>query len=519
MQIRRALLSVANKEGLVEFAQALVEQGIELIATGGTLALLKAQQLPVRSVTELTGFPEIMDGRVKTLHPNIHAAVLARRGQDDSVLTEHNIDPIDLLVVNLYPFAATIADPSCTLEQAIENIDIGGPAMIRAAAKNHRFVGVLVDPTDYPKVGTELAQGQLTTTTAFRLATKAFAHCAQYDSVISHYLAGLATDQQQPFPPLLNSQWLRQRSLRYGENPHQQAAFYRPQQLIAGTLASAQQLQGKPLSYNNITDGDAALSCVKAFAEPACVIVKHANPCGVATADHPVKAYRRAYATDPTSAFGGIIAVNRPLTAELAQAIIDNQFVEVIIAPEVLTESMGILASKKNVRVLACGDWTTGPDKLLEHELKSVAGGLLVQQADLAMITPEDLQVVTHQAPDQQQRADLIFAWQVVKFVKSNAIVYAKEGRTLAIGAGQMSRVYSAKIAALKAADEGLVLTGSVLASDAFFPFADGVETAVAAGAKAIIQPGGAKRDQQVIDAANQAGIAMVFTGMRHFRH
>ncbi|WP_186436941.1 bifunctional phosphoribosylaminoimidazolecarboxamide formyltransferase/IMP cyclohydrolase [Vreelandella titanicae] len=518
--VRRALLSVSDKTGIVEFARGLTEQGIELLSTGGTFRLLQENAIPVKEVSEHTGFPEIMDGRVKTLHPKIHGGILARRGQDDAVMAENDITPIDMVVVNLYPFAATVAKPDCTLEDAIENIDIGGPTMVRACAKNHAYTTIVVNSSDYPRVLGELAaqDGQVSRATRFDLAVKAFEHTAGYDGAIADYLGRKVSTADEAFPRTFNLQLAKKQDMRYGENPHQQAAFYVDPQASEPSVATAKMLQGKPLSYNNVADTDAAFECVKAFNETACVIVKHANPCGVAIGATALAACDKAFATDPTSAFGGIIAFNTPLDAETAQAIIDRQFVEVIIAPGVSDEAVAIVANKQNVRLLdVSAHWPGEQQPALDF--KRVNGGLLVQQRDDGMVSRDDLTVVSQRAPSEQELRDLAFAWRVAKFVKSNAIVYAKEGQTVGVGAGQMSRVYSAKIAGIKAADEGLSVPGSVMASDAFFPFRDGIDAAAAAGITAVIQPGGSMRDQEVIDAANEAGIAMVFTGMRHFRH
>ncbi|MDQ7731093.1 bifunctional phosphoribosylaminoimidazolecarboxamide formyltransferase/IMP cyclohydrolase [Halomonas sp. SpR1] len=518
--VRRALLSVSDKTGIIEFARGLAEHGVELLSTGGTFRLLQENAIAVKEVSEHTGFPEIMDGRVKTLHPKIHGGILARRGQDDAVMAENEITPIDMVVVNLYPFAATVAKPDCTLEDAIENIDIGGPTMVRACAKNHAYTTIVVNSSDYARVLGELAaqDGHVSRGTRFDLAVKAFEHTAGYDGAIADYLGRKVNTADEVFPRTFNLQLDKKQDMRYGENPHQQAAFYVDPQASEPSVATAKMLQGKPLSYNNVADTDAAFECVKAFNETACVIVKHANPCGVAIGATALAAYDKAFATDPTSAFGGIIAFNTPLDAETAQAIIDRQFVEVIIAPGVSDEAAAIVANKQNVRLLdVSAHWPAEQQPALDF--KRVNGGLLVQQRDDGMVTRDELTVVSQRAPSEQELRDLAFAWRVAKFVKSNAIVYAKEGQTVGVGAGQMSRVYSAKIAGIKAADEGLSVPGSVMASDAFFPFRDGIDAAAAAGITAVIQPGGSMRDQEVIDAANEAGIAMVFTGMRHFRH
>ena len=515
--IQRALISVSDKSGIITFAQALQAKGIEILSTGGTAQLLARQNIPVTEVSQYTGFPEMMAGRVKTLHPKIHGGLLGRRGTDDEVMAQHAIQPIDLLVVNLYPFEQTVAQPHCDLKTAIENIDIGGPAMLRSAAKNYTSVTVVVDPKDYDMVlkEIELHQGQVTETTRFNLALKVFAHTSHYDGVIAQYL-GKQLDQSS-FPPLLTLQYHKKQAMRYGENPHQNAAFYVEMSPATGSIAAARQIQGKELSYNNVADTDAALECVRTFEKPACVIVKHANPCGVAIGDDLLTAYERAFKTDPTSAFGGIIAFNRPLEAHLAQTILERQFVEVIIVPHVAEQAKPILATKINIRVLEYGSEQTREQP--DWDFKRVKGGLLVQDRDLGSITAPELKVVTQRSPSPQEIEDLLFAWKVVKFVKSNAIVYCKDGRTLGIGAGQMSRVYSAKIAALKATDEKLDLTKAVMASDAFFPFRDGLDAAAEVGIAAVIQPGGSLRDQEVIAAADEHGIAMVFTGIRHFRH
>jgi phosphoribosylaminoimidazolecarboxamide formyltransferase / IMP cyclohydrolase len=516
--LRRALLSVSNKEGLLEFAQALARRGVVILSTGGTASLLEKAGIPVKQVSNHTGFPEIMDGRVKTLHPKIHGGLLGRRDLDDAVMQAHGIEPIDLLVVNLYPFAATIARPDCTFEDAIENIDIGGPAMVRAAAKNHDRVTVIVDPLDYATVLAELEgeHGGVSAQTRKRLAAKAFAHTASYDSAVASYLGRVIESASGEYAQSLALHFRKRIDLRYGENPHQTAAFYAVADSQGASIGSAQQLQGKTLSYNNIADGDTAFECVRQFDEPACVIVKHANPCGVAIASDTLAAYDRAYRTDPTSAFGGIIAFNRPLTANTARAIVERQFVELIIAPSVDTDALEICARKENVRVLVTGG--LAPSNL-RHEYRSVNGGLLVQSRDTAMVTKADLKVVTKRAPTPAELDDLLFAWQVCKYVKSNAIVYAKERMTIGVGAGQMSRVVSSRIAALKAKDEGLTVAGAVMASDAFFPFRDGLDVAAEFGIQAVIQPGGSMRDNEVIAAADEHGIAMVLTGMRHFRH
>ena len=516
--MRRALLSVSDKNGLTEFARALSARGIELLSTGGTARLLLGAGIAVTEVASYTGFPEIMDGRVKTLHPRIHGGLLGRRGTDDAVMSEHGIQPIDLLVINLYPFAATIARPGCSYDEAIENIDIGGPAMVRAAAKNHRDVTVLVDPADYASVLAEIDAGGATSIdTRSRLAAKAFAHTAAYDTMVASYLLGQQQIPIERFPEQLPLMLSKAQDLRYGENPHQRAAFYRTLGARGASVGSGKILQGKEMSYNNIADADAAIECVRQFESAACVIVKHANPCGVALGSGILEAYEHAYRTDPTSAFGGIIAFNRPLDALCTQAILAQQFVEVIAAPSFSAEAQALSATKPQLRLLSLGDLTaeTGDDL----EMRSVGGGLLLQERDRAAIDPQDLKLVTRRAPSPAELQDLMFAWQIAQFVKSNAIVMARELATIGIGAGQMSRVYSTRIAALKAAEEHLSLSGSALASDAFFPFRDGIDAAAAEGIAAIIQPGGSRRDEECIAAADEHGIAMVFTGVRHFRH
>ncbi|KHD05595.1 phosphoribosylaminoimidazolecarboxamide formyltransferase [Candidatus Thiomargarita nelsonii] len=505
--IQRALISVSDKTGIIPFAQALSERSIEILSTGGTAQLLADNGIPVTEVSDYTAFPEMMAGRLKTLHPKIHGGLLGRRGIDEAVMSEHDIYPIDLLIVNLYPFEQTIAKPDCDLATAIENIDIGGPAMLRSAAKNHAAVTVVVDATDYDTVLQEMAAGGVTKATRFSLAQKVFAHTARYDGAIANYLSQGKT---------LTLQYQKVQTMRYGENPHQKAAFYIEPAPQENSVATATQIQGKALSYNNVADTDAALECVKTFEEPTCVIVKHANPCGVAIGENILTAYERAFKTDPTSAFGGIIAFNRRLDAQTAKAIIDRQFVEVIIAPSINEDAKPILATKKNVRVLTCGVWNSQPKEGIS-DFKRINGGLLVQDRDIGAVT--DLKIVTQKQPTETELQDLLFAWKVAKFVKSNAIVYCKDGMTIGVGAGQMSRVYSAKIAAIKAADENLAVKGAVMASDAFFPFRDGIDAAAEVGINAVIQPGGSMRDKEVIAAADEHGIAMVFTGMRHFRH
>ena len=517
-QVTRALVSVSDKTGILEFCRSLNAMGIELLSTGGTAKLLAEHQVPVTEVSDYTGFPEMMDGRVKTLHPKIHGGILARRGLDDGVMHENGILPIDMVVVNLYPFEQTVANPNCDLETAIENIDIGGPSMIRGAAKNHADVAIVVDPDDYAMILDELqAQAtMLSHETRFKLALKSFEHTARYDTMIAAYLSKVIDAGS--FPETLNLQFHRLQNMRYGENPHQQAAFYGEKNPPAGSIAAAKQWQGKELSYNNIADADAALECVKAFdGQAACVIVKHANPCGVAVSGSILEAYNLAYATDPTSAFGGIIAFNRELDGQTAAEIAARQFVEVIIAPTISEEAKTALSKKQNVRVLETGQWNQ--QSYANLDFKRVGGGLLVQDKDTGSVTVADLKVVSQRVPTQQELADLMFVWKVAKFVKSNAIVYGKHGQTIGIGAGQMSRVYSAKIAGIKASDEGLEVPGSVMASDAFFPFRDGIDAAAAAGITAVIHPGGSMRDAEVIAAADEHNIAMVLTGMRHFRH
>ncbi len=528
LPVRRALISVSDKTGIVEFARELVALNVEILSTGGTYKLLKDNGIAAVEVADYTGFPEMMDGRVKTLHPKIHGGILGRRALDGAVMDEHGIKPIDLVAVNLYPFAATVAKPGCTLADAIENIDIGGPTMVRSAAKNHKDVAIVVNASDYAGIVASLKAGGLSYAQRFDLALKAFEHTAAYDGMIANYLGTidqsrdtLSTEDRGAFPRTFNSQFIKAQEMRYGENPHQSAAFYREAQPAPGTLSQWVQLQGKELSFNNVADTDAALECVKSFVKPACVIVKHANPCGVAVATDEEggirKAYDLAYATDSESAFGGIIAFNRELDGATAQAIVERQFVEVIIAPKVSQAARDVVAAKANVRLLECGEWPA--ERAAGWDFKRVNGGLLVQSRDIGMITAADLKVVTKRAPTEQEIHDLVFAWKVAKFVKSNAIVYAKGRQTIGVGAGQMSRVNSARIAAIKAEHAGLQVAGAVMASDAFFPFRDGIDNAAKVGITAVIQPGGSMRDQEVIDAADEAGIAMVFTGMRHFRH
>ncbi|MGD2081616.1 MAG: bifunctional phosphoribosylaminoimidazolecarboxamide formyltransferase/IMP cyclohydrolase [Chromatiales bacterium] len=516
--ITRALISVSDKTGVADFARALHDSGVEILSTGGTARLLAGQGIPVVEVSDYTAFPEMMDGRVKTLHPRVHGGILGRRGTDDRVMVEHGIRPIDLVVVNLYPFEQTVARSDCTLETAVENIDIGGPALLRAAAKNHRDVTVVVDAADYGRVIDEITAGSGAVGDALRLdlAVKAFEHTAGYDGAIANWLGTRAGGGVEHFPRTFNMQFVKAQEMRYGENPHQAAAFYVERDPEEASVATARQLQGKALSYNNIADTDAALECVKQFDEgPTCVIVKHANPCGVATASSLLEAYDRAFRTDPESAFGGIIALNQPLDAETARAIVERQFVEVIIAPDVGEGAGEAVAAKKNVRLLTCGTWNV--EEAHRLDFKRVNEGLLVQDADLRLTA--DLRVVSKRTPTEREMDDLLFTWRVAKFVKSNAIVYGRDRMTVGVGAGQMSRVNSARIAAIKAEQAELEVRGSVMASDAFFPFRDGIDQAAGVGIAAVIQPGGSMRDEEVIAAADEHGMAMVFTGMRHFRH
>jgi phosphoribosylaminoimidazolecarboxamide formyltransferase/IMP cyclohydrolase len=519
-KISRALISVSDKTGIVEFAQALNQQGVEILSTGGTFKLLKENAIQVVEVSEYTGFPEMMDGRVKTLHPKVHGGILGRRGTDEQVMEEHGIQAIDMVVVNLYPFAATVADPNCDLPTAIENIDIGGPTMVRSAAKNHRDVAIVVNAGDYSKIAEEMQSnhGQLDYETRYDLMVKAFEHTAAYDGMIANHFGGRDTQNQtRDFSNTYNVQYLKTQDMRYGENPHQKAAFYTEANPSDASVSTATQVQGKELSFNNIADTDSALETVKQFDEPACVIVKHANPCGVAIGVDITTAYELAFITDPESAFGGIIAFNRELDAKTAAAICEKQFVEVIIAPSIAEEAKVVVSAKKNVRLLECGNWSD--QKPQNFDYKRVNGGLLIQDRDNGMITEEDLKIVSERAPSEQEMKDMLFAWKVAKMVKSNAIIYAKDNQTVGVGAGQMSRINSARIAAIKAEHAGLEVKGAVMASDAFFPFRDGIDNAGQAGISCIIQPGGSMRDEEVIAAANEHGMAMVFTGMRHFRH
>ena len=519
-KVSRALISVSDKNGIVNFARALNALGVELLSTGGTFRLLQENNIAVTEVSDYTGFPEMMDGRVKTLHPKVHGGILGRRGTDDAVMAEHAIKPIDMVIVNLYPFAATVADPNCTLPNAIENIDIGGPTMVRSAAKNHKDVAIVVNSSDYATVLEEMQanEGQLDYSTRYALMVKAFEHTAGYDGMIANHFGARDTDNnERDFSDTFNVQYFKTQEMRYGENPHQKAAFYTEANPTEASVATAKQLQGKELSFNNIADTDAALECVKQFDQPACVIVKHANPCGVSVGVDIGTAYNLAFATDPESAFGGIIAFNRELDAKTAEAICEKQFVEVIIAPAVSADALAVVATKKNVRLLECGTW--GNQRPQDFDYKRVNGGLLIQDRDNGMIIEQDLKVVSKRVPTDTEMTDMLFAWKVAKMVKSNAIIYAKNNQTIGVGAGQMSRINSARIAGIKAEHAGLEVVGAVMASDAFFPFRDGIDNAGKAGISCIIQPGGSMRDDEVIAAANEHGMAMVFTGMRHFRH
>lgn len=519
-KVSRALISVSDKNGVVDFARALNALGVELLSTGGTFRLLQENNIAVTEVSDYTGFPEMMDGRVKTLHPKVHGGILGRRGTDDAVMAEHAIKPIDMVIVNLYPFAATVADPNCTLPNAIENIDIGGPTMVRSAAKNHKDVAIVVNSSDYATVLEEMQanEGQLDYSTRYALMVKAFEHTAGYDGMIANHFGARDTDNnERDFSDTFNVQYFKTQEMRYGENPHQKAAFYTEANPTEASVATAKQLQGKELSFNNIADTDAALECVKQFDKPACVIVKHANPCGVSVGVDIGTAYDLAFATDPESAFGGIIAFNRELDAKTAEAICEKQFVEVIIAPAVSADALAVVATKKNVRLLECGTW--GNQRPQDFDYKRVNGGLLIQDRDNGMIIEQDLKVVSKRVPTDTEMTDMLFAWKVAKMVKSNAIIYAKNNQTIGVGAGQMSRINSARIAGIKAEHAGLEVVGAVMASDAFFPFRDGIDNAGKAGISCIIQPGGSMRDDEVIAAANEHGMAMVFTGMRHFRH
>jgi len=517
-----ALLSVSDKRGIEELARSLSTKGIRLLSTGGTASLLRDAGLEVTDVSAHTGAAEMMAGRVKTLHPIVHGGILGRRGLDDDVMSERDIAPIDYVIVNLYPFAATVAKADATFADAIENIDIGGPAMIRSAAKNHASVAVVTDPADYAQIIASLdADDDAKSALRFDLAAKAFEHTARYDGMIAEYLGRRTADgpQAEPadFPRTLNRQFQLAEILRYGENPHQRAAFYRAPDAPAGTLATSTIRQGKSLSYNNMMDADAALDCVRQFSDIACVIVKHGNPCGVAVADSVHAAYDAAYKTDPTSAFGGIIAFNRPLDKATVDAMLARQFVEVVIAPAIDADALSVFETKPNIRVLDCGELAA--DAQAEWKLRPVSGGMLVQDDDLAIVSADQLKIVTKRKPSDAELEDLLFTWKVAKFVKSNAIVYGRAKTTIGVGAGQMSRVYSARIAGIKAQDEGLEVKGSVMASDAFFPFRDGIDNAAEVGITAVIQPGGSRNDDEVIAAADEHGMAMVFTGVRHFRH
>ncbi len=520
VKVKTALISVSDKSGLPELAAELNQQGVHILSTGGTFKLLAELGCQVQEVSDYTGFPEMMDGRVKTLHPRVHGGLLGRSGMDEAVMAEHGIQAIDLVVVNLYPFEQTVAS-GADLATVIENIDIGGPAMVRSAAKNYSRVLTAVDPSDYPALIELLQQqdGETDQQVRFSFAVKAFEHVSRYDAAISNYLGAIDVDSGEvhSFPQTYTFQVQRVQEMRYGENPHQGAAFYTETSQAEASVSTSRQLQGKELSYNNVADTDAALECVKVFDDTACVIVKHANPCGVAIGSTPLDAYDRAFATDTNAAFGGIIAFNRELDEETARTIVDRQFVEVIIAPSVTEEAKAAVASKKNVRLLECG--RLSGDIVPGLDFKRVTGGLLLQDRDQGMVSADELKVVTKRAPTAEETADLLFAWKVAKFVKSNAIVYARARQTIGIGAGQMARVHSARIAGMKAADENLEVAGSVMASDAFFPFRDSIDAAAETGIRAVIQPGGSIRDNEVIEAADEADIAMVFTGMRHFRH
>ncbi|PCK09781.1 MAG: bifunctional phosphoribosylaminoimidazolecarboxamide formyltransferase/inosine monophosphate cyclohydrolase [Alteromonadaceae bacterium] len=524
VNIKRALISVSDKTGVVAFAQMLRSHNVEILSTGGTFRLLQENDVAAIEISDYTGFPEMMDGRVKTLHPKVHGGILGRQGIDEAVMEKHDINAIDMVVVNLYPFENTVANPDCDLPTAIENIDIGGPTMVRAAAKNHTRVTIVVNADNYARIGEEMQanKGALAQNTRFDLAVQAFEHTAAYDGAIANYLGKQVGEEpaKNNFPRTFNVQFQKASDMRYGENPHQNAAFYVESNTAEASIATAKQLQGKALSYNNVADTDAALETVKLFDAPCCVIVKHANPCGVAEGSNLLEAYNKAFNTDKESSFGGIIAFNRELDGETAAAIIEHQFVEVIIAPKVSNDAIAAIKAKKNVRLLETGEWsktaTSGQSAL---DYKRVTGGLLVQDRDFGMITATDLEIVTKRAPTEDEITDLLFAWKVGKMVKSNAIVYAKNLQTIGVGAGQMSRINSARIAAIKAEHAGLEVAGSVMASDAFFPFRDGIDSAGQSGIAAVIQPGGSVRDKEVIAAADEHNIAMVLTRMRHFRH
>jgi len=516
--VKRALISVSDKTGIVEFAKNLNDLGVELLSTGGTFKLLQSENIPVTEVSDYTGFPEMMDGRVKTLHPKVHGGILGRRGQDDEVMQAHDIAAIDMVVVNLYPFAETIAKPDCSMDDAVENIDIGGPTMVRAAAKNHAFVNIVVNANDYSPIIEEMRENDGCTLfdTRFDLAIKAYEHTASYDSAIANHFGQLVSGGTTKLPRTINLNFNKAQDMRYGENPHQASAFYVESNIQEACISNAKQVQGKELSFNNIADTDAALETVRLFKNPACVIVKHANPCGVSEADNILQAYENAYATDPESAFGGIIAFNRALDAQTAQAIVDRQFVEVIIAPSASDEAVAVISAKKNLRLLVCGELNTSAPAM---DYKRVNGGILVQERDLGMIDLAQVKIVSRRQPSEEELRDALFTWKVAKMVKSNAIVYGKGLQTIGVGAGQMSRVNSARIAAIKAEHAGLQVAGSVMASDAFFPFRDGIDNAAEAGVACVIQPGGSMRDEEVIQAADEHDMAMIFTGMRHFRH
>ncbi|MDT9587700.1 MAG: bifunctional phosphoribosylaminoimidazolecarboxamide formyltransferase/IMP cyclohydrolase [Candidatus Arsenophonus melophagi] len=524
--IQRALLSVYNKEGIVEFAKDLAKRNVELIATGGTAKVLLAAGLTVIEISDYTEWPEMMSGRVKTLHPKVHGGILGRRGQDDETMRKYHIIPIDMVVVNLYPFSETVAKPDCTLEHAIENLDIGGPAMIRSAAKNYKDVAIVVNILDYPKIIQDMDNYQNSLTDLFRfdLLVKAFAYIATYDEIIANYFAQSVSfsskEEKQflvKFPRILNLNFIKNQTIRYGENSHQSAAFYVEKNRVEASVATAKQVQGKALSYNNIADADSALECVKSFSQPACVIVKHTNPCGVAISNHIITAYDYAFKTDPTSAFGGIIAFNRELDVNTAKAIIQRQFVEVIIAPIINDSALEIFSSKPNIRILVCGEWHSPSESL---DFRRVNGGLLVQDRDLGLITNDaDLRIVSKRKPSKQEIENSLFCWKVAKFVKSNAVVYAKNNMTIGIGAGQTSRISSVRVATFKAQNEGFDLVGCAMASDAFFSFRDGIDAAAINGVTCIIQPGGSIHDDEIITASNEHNIAMIFTNMRHFRH
>jgi len=516
--VKRALISVSDKAGIVEFARELSSMGVEILSTGGTFRLLQSESIAVTEVSDYTGFPEMMDGRVKTLHPKVHGGILGRRGQDEAIMSEHGIDAIDMVVVNLYPFAQTVAKDDCTMEDAVENIDIGGPTMVRAAAKNHAHVNIVVNASDYAGLIEEMRANDGCTLfeTRFDLAIKAYEHTAAYDSAIANHFGQLVKGGTTKLPRTMNLNFVKTQDMRYGENPHQASAFYVEESLNEACIANAQQLQGKELSFNNIADTDAALETVRLFDQPACVIVKHANPCGVAEASTILEAYEKAYATDTESAFGGIIAFNRELDEATANAIIERQFVEVIIAPTATTGAQSAISAKKNVRLLVCGELSRAQSAM---DYKRVNGGLLVQERDLGMINLAEIKVVSRRQPSEDELRDALFTWKVAKMVKSNAIVYGKDLQTIGVGAGQMSRVNSARIAAIKAEHAGLKVAGSVMASDAFFPFRDGIDNAASVGVSCVIQPGGSMRDEEVIQAADEHEMAMIFTGMRHFRH